>query len=126
MGCPGRAVRVSAFDICWTLVLEGALRSGLILFPILLFLTFTEAQKITIKVPHPPFSFLYVPLCLYTSISLHSSIGCLHPKCHIWCSPICSECPVLGVSLPPNSCQPCSPFLGPWAGCKLPALWGVI
>lgn len=61
MGCPGRAVRVSAFDICWTLVLEGALRSGLILFPILLFLTFTEAQKITIKVPHPPFSFLYVP-----------------------------------------------------------------
>lgn len=44
----------------WTLVLEGILRCGLILFLFLLFFHFTEAQKITINVPHSPFSFLYI------------------------------------------------------------------
>lgn len=48
----------AGFDICRTLVLEGTLRSGLVLF--LMFLTFTETQKVTIKLQHLPFSFLYV------------------------------------------------------------------
>lgn len=54
-------------------------------------------------------------LCLYTSIPIHFPVGCLHPvafKCHIWSSPICSQSPVLGVSLCSKSFQPRSPFLG--------------
>lgn len=87
IGCPDHAVRVSgcswaSFDICWTLALEGVLRSGLILFLFLLFLTFTKAQKITIKVPHSPFSFLYV-LTLSIHFYFYTFLNWLSAPCDL-------------------------------------------
>lgn len=54
--------------------------------------------------------------------SLPCSFAYLQPvpyKCYIWVppcrgAPLCTEPPVVGVSLSPTSCQPCPPFPGPW------------